>query len=54
MTPNVRENELSFSNRTVMVTGAGGNLGRAVATAFAERGANLALVDVQRERASSR
>ena len=34
---------------TVFITGAAGNLGRAVATAFAERGANLALVDHHRE-----
>lgn len=37
------------SNRTVMVTGAAGNLGRAVANAFAELGANLVLVDLRRE-----
>ncbi len=35
---------------TVMVTGAAGNLGRAVAAAFAERGANLVLVDARVER----
>lgn len=40
---------MTFSNRTVMVTGASGNLGRAVATAFADLGANLALVDRRRE-----
>ena len=34
---------------TVLITGAAGNLGRAVASAFAERGANLVLVDVHRE-----
>jgi NAD(P)-dependent dehydrogenase (short-subunit alcohol dehydrogenase family) len=34
---------------TVFITGAAGNLGRAVASAFAERGANLVLVDVHRE-----
>ena len=33
---------------TVMLTGAAGNLGRAVAAAVAEAGANLALVDLQR------
>ena len=36
---------MTFSNRTVMVTGAAGNLGRAVARAFADLGANLALID---------
>ena len=34
---------------TVMVTGAAGNLGRAVAAAFAERGANLVLVGTRME-----
>ena len=33
---------------TVMLTGAAGNLGRAVAAAVAEAGANLALVDLKR------
>lgn len=33
----------------VFITGAAGNLGRAVASAFAERGADLVLVDLQRE-----
>ena len=32
-------------DRTVLITGAAGNLGRAVAAAFAARGANLALLD---------
>lgn len=36
---------MSFEQRTVMVTGAAGNLGRAVAAAFLSAGANLALVD---------
>ena len=34
---------------TVIVTGAAGNLGRAVAKAFSDLGANLALVDLRRE-----
>ncbi len=34
-----------FTDRTVMLTGASGNLGRAVAAAFAERGASLVLID---------
>lgn len=33
-----------------MITGASGNLGRAVAAAFAQRGANLALVDRMRDK----
>ena len=40
---------MSFENRTVLVTGAAGNLGRAVATAFADRGAALVLVARRRE-----
>jgi NAD(P)-dependent dehydrogenase (short-subunit alcohol dehydrogenase family) len=40
---------MNFHNLTVMVTGASGNLGKAVAAAFAERGARLVLVDRQRE-----
>jgi NAD(P)-dependent dehydrogenase (short-subunit alcohol dehydrogenase family) len=40
---------MEFANRTVIVTGAAGNLGRAVAAAFAERGANLVLVDLKEE-----
>src|SRR5262245_41310876 len=41
--------ETSFGGRTVLVTGAAGNLGRAVAAAFAARGANLALLDRKEE-----
>jgi NAD(P)-dependent dehydrogenase (short-subunit alcohol dehydrogenase family) len=40
---------VSFENRTVIVTGAAGNLGRAVAAEFAGQGANLVLVDLNRE-----
>jgi NAD(P)-dependent dehydrogenase (short-subunit alcohol dehydrogenase family) len=40
---------MEFSDRIVMVTGAAGHLGRAVAAAFAERGASLVLVDLTRE-----
>lgn len=40
---------MTFSNRTVLVTGAAGNLGQAVARAFAEQRANLVLVDLRRE-----
>jgi NAD(P)-dependent dehydrogenase (short-subunit alcohol dehydrogenase family) len=35
---------MDFGKRTVVVTGAAGNLGRAVAAAFLERGADLALL----------
>ena len=40
---------MRFDHRTVIVTGAAGNLGKAVAHAFAELGANLVLADVQRQ-----
>lgn len=39
---------MQFTERTVMLTGAAGNLGRAVASAFAKAGANLALLDLKR------
>lgn len=35
-----------FSNRTVLITGAAGGIGHALAAAFAESGARLALVDL--------
>jgi NAD(P)-dependent dehydrogenase (short-subunit alcohol dehydrogenase family) len=41
---------MSLDNRTVIVTGAAGNLGKAVAHAFAGLGANLVLVDLDRSR----
>jgi NAD(P)-dependent dehydrogenase (short-subunit alcohol dehydrogenase family) len=34
---------MEFKDRTVLITGAAGNLGRAVANVFAERGADLVL-----------
>ena len=40
---------MEFKDRTILITGAAGNLGRAVANAFAERGANLVLVDLKQE-----
>jgi len=36
---------VDFSDRTIIVTGAAGNLGRAVAAAFARRGGRLVLVE---------
>jgi NAD(P)-dependent dehydrogenase (short-subunit alcohol dehydrogenase family) len=36
---------MDFNNRTVLITGAAGNLGRAVAAHFAERGAKLVLLE---------
>jgi len=40
---------MRFDNRTVIVTGAAGNLGKAVAKAFADRDGNLVLVDLERD-----
>ena len=40
---------MNLSQATVMITGAAGNLGRGLAHAFADQGANLVLVDRQRE-----
>jgi NAD(P)-dependent dehydrogenase (short-subunit alcohol dehydrogenase family) len=40
---------MTSTPRTVMITGAAGNLGRAVAAAFAQEAANLVLVDLTRE-----
>ena len=39
---------MSVGKRTVIVTGASGNLGAAVAKAFAHEGANLVLVDLKK------
>ena len=39
----------AFANKTVFITGAAGNLGRATALAFAREGARLALVDKDRQ-----
>lgn len=39
---------MAFAKRTVVITGAAGNLGRAVAAAFAGRGAGLVLIDRRR------
>jgi len=41
---------MHFSNETVVVTGAAGNLGRDVVRAFADRGANVVLADRRVER----
>jgi NAD(P)-dependent dehydrogenase (short-subunit alcohol dehydrogenase family) len=40
---------MNARHRTIIVTGAAGNLGKAVAGAFADSGANLVLVDLRRE-----
>lgn len=41
---------MDFVNKIVMLTGAAGHLGRAVAAQFAARGAALVLIDVERAR----
>jgi len=40
---------MNFKNKTIMITGAAGNLGRAVANVFHQLGGNLVLVDRQIE-----
>lgn len=45
---------MEFDGQTILVTGAAGNLGRAVAHAFAERGGNLVLVDLERNTLAQR
>lgn len=40
---------MSFKGQTAMITGAAGNLGHAVAAAFAAAGANLALLDLNED-----
>ena len=40
---------MRFDKRTVIVTGAAGHLGRAVAKSFADLGANLVLLDMREE-----
>ncbi len=40
---------MDFSGQTVVVTGAGGNVGAAIARELGRRGANLALVDMSEE-----
>ena len=44
---------MDFNMQTVLITGASGNLGRAVAQAFAQQGANLVLLDRQTETLAS-
>ncbi len=38
-----------FENKVVLITGAGGGIGKAIALAFAKEGAKLALVDLKEE-----
>jgi NAD(P)-dependent dehydrogenase (short-subunit alcohol dehydrogenase family) len=42
----VKERAMNFKDKVVMITGAAGNLGRAVAATFASAGASLVLVDI--------
>ncbi len=41
---------MSFESKTVLITGAAGNLGRAVAQAFADQDARLVLIDLHAEK----
>jgi NAD(P)-dependent dehydrogenase (short-subunit alcohol dehydrogenase family) len=41
----MKERRMDFDGKTVLITGASGNLGRAVAQAFAGHGANRVLID---------
>ncbi|ELU40718.1 short chain dehydrogenase domain-containing protein [Rhizoctonia solani AG-1 IA] len=43
--------KLDFTGHTVVVTGAGGGLGRTYSLAFAARGANVVVNDVSKENA---
>lgn len=45
--------DLQLQNRSVVVTGAGSNIGRAVTLAFAEEGANLTLGDIDDDQTTS-
>lgn len=45
--------DLQLENRSVVVTGAGSNIGRAVALAFADEGANLTLGDIDDDQTTS-
>jgi NAD(P)-dependent dehydrogenase (short-subunit alcohol dehydrogenase family) len=40
---------MKFSNKTIIVTGAGGGIGLAIARKFAEEGANVVLADINME-----
>ena len=42
------ENEMLFAGKVVIVTGAASGIGRATALAFAQKGASVALVDIER------
>lgn len=43
----------SFDDKTAVVTGAGGDIGRSIALALAREGANIVVADIQSDRAQS-
>ena len=45
MTHGISQEQLSFSGKTVLITGAAGGIGSAMARAFAAHGAALKLAD---------
>ena len=45
----IQEKEMDIKGKTIVITGGGQGLGRAMAVAFAKDGANLALIDLNEE-----
>lgn len=51
MSPNPQGPKIDFKGKTVIITGAGGGLGRAYALMFGKYGANVVINDVGKENA---